>query len=58
MDINFFLSGTGDWWFLISSIIIMFSNAGMYLGADYFIIPLLKGWFKLDKKKYSIKQNI
>lgn len=58
MDINFFLSGTGDYWFLISSIIILFSNAGMYLGADYFIIPLLKGWFKLDKRKYSIKQNV
>lgn len=55
MDINFFLSGTGDWWFLIVSIIILFSNAGMYFGADYFIIPLLKSWFKLDKKKYSIK---
>lgn len=58
MDINFFLSGTGDWWFLIASIIIMFSNAGMYFGADYFIIPLLKKWFRLDRKKYSIKPQV
>jgi NADH dehydrogenase len=55
MDINFFLSGTGDWWFLVSSLIVMFSNAGMYFGADYFIIPLLKSWLGFDKKSYSIK---
>lgn len=55
MDINFFLSGTGDIWFLITSIIILFSNAGMYFGLDYFIIPILKSWFRLDKKKYSIR---
>jgi NADH dehydrogenase len=56
MDINFFLAGTGDWWFLVASLIIMFSNAGMYFGADYFIIPLLKSWFGLDKKSYSVKK--
>lgn len=56
MNINFFLSGTGDWWFLVTSVIILFSNAGMYFGADYFIVPLLKSWFKLDRNKYSIKQ--
>lgn len=55
MDINFFLSGTGDWWFMAVSIIVLFSNSGMYFGADYFIIPLLKSWFKLDKKSYSVK---
>jgi len=55
MDINFFLAGTGDWWFLIVSIIIMLSNAGMYFGADYFLIPLIKSWFGFDRKKYSIK---
>ena len=57
MDLNFFLSGSGDWWFLITSIIILFSNAGIYFGADYFIIPLLKNWFKLDYKKYSINKK-
>jgi uncharacterized membrane protein YphA (DoxX/SURF4 family) len=56
MDLNFFLSGTGDWWILVTSIIIMLTNAGMYFGADYFIIPLLKSWFKLDRKKYSINK--
>lgn len=58
MNINFMLSGTGNTWFLVVSIIILFSNAGMYFGADYFIIPLLKNWFRLDRKKYSIKSNV
>jgi NADH dehydrogenase, FAD-containing subunit len=55
MDLNFFLSGTGDWWILVVSIIVLLSNAGMYFGADYFLIPLLKSWLRLDIKKYSIK---
>lgn len=55
MDINFFLAGTGDWWFLVVSIIVMLSNAGMYFGADYFLIPLLKSMLGLDKKNYSVK---
>lgn len=54
MDINFFFSGTGDWWFMVASIIVLFSNAGMYFGADYFIIPLLKSWFGFDRKSYSV----
>lgn len=57
MNINFFLSGTGDWWFLVTSIIIMYSNAGMFLGIDYFLVPLIASLLKLNKNSHGFGKN-
>lgn len=59
MNINFFLSGTGNMWFFMSSFPCL-ANSGQVLGADYYLLPLIKKviWRRPKNKESHLKEVI
>ncbi|HHY46179.1 MAG TPA: FAD-dependent oxidoreductase [Firmicutes bacterium] len=45
MNVNFMLSGTGNVWFLVTSLL-MLGGAGRAFGLDYYVMPFLEGLWR------------
>lgn len=57
MNINFMISGSGDMWFLVVSIV-MLAGAGRSFGLDYYVIPYLARVFKRFVRRGEIKLTV
>lgn len=54
MNVNFMLSGSGDMWFLVVSIV-MLAGAGRSFGLDYYVIPYLSRVIKRLLRRGELK---
>lgn len=54
MNINFMISGSGDMWFLVVSIV-MLAGAGRSFGLDYYVIPYISRVVKRLLRRGEIK---
>jgi len=54
MNINFMISGSGDMWFLVVSIV-MLAGAGRSFGLDYYVIPYISRVVKRFLRRGQIK---
>lgn len=54
MNINFMISGSGDMWFLVVSIV-MLAGAGRSFGLDYYVIPYISRVIKRFLRRGEIK---
>jgi len=59
MNINFFLSGTGNMWYFMASFPCL-ASSGQVLGLDYYVLPLLKKliWRKPKNKESHLKEVV
>ena len=59
MNINFFLSGTGNMWYLMSSFPCL-ASSGQVLGLDYYVMPMLKKliWRKPKNKESHLAEVV
>lgn len=59
MNINFFLSGTGNMWYFMASFPCL-ASSGQALGLDYYLMPLLKKliWSKPKNKSSNLQKLI
>lgn len=59
MNINFFLSGTGNMWYFMSSFPCL-ASSGQSLGLDYYVLPLLKKliWKKPKNKELHLTEVV
>jgi len=54
MNLNFMISGSGDMWFMVVSIV-MLAGAGRSFGLDYYVIPYLSKVAKSLLRRGSIR---
>ena len=54
MNLNFIISGSGDMWFLVVSIV-MLAGAGRSFGLDYYVIPYISKVLKRFIRRGEIK---